>query len=63
MISIKRARVDLPEHNFHYVGGLMLTLGTERFGLRITRGHLSRRAVFHDNWPDVFFLFRGRRVG
>lgn len=41
--------------------GPTLTLGTERWALRVTKGKLSRRSVFRENWPDVFLILRGRR--
>lgn len=40
-----------------------MTIGTDRFGLRITRGKLNKNGTFHDNWPCVFVLWRGRRLG
>lgn len=39
-----------------------MTIGTEKFGLRITRGKLDRHGRFHDNRPCVFLLVGGRRV-
>lgn len=41
----------------------IFTLGWEFFAVRITRGHLDRHGHFHDNWPDIFFLWGDRRVG
>jgi hypothetical protein len=38
-----------------------LTIGTEQCGLRITRGKLDRHGSWHDNWPCIFILWRGRR--
>ncbi len=43
-------------------GRRMLTIGSERAGVRITRGRLSRRAVWHDRQPCVFLLWRCQRV-
>jgi hypothetical protein len=40
-----------------------MTIGTETLGLRVTRGKLDRHGRFHDNWPCIFLLWRGRRVG
>lgn len=40
-----------------------LTLGSERYGLRVARGRLDRRGKWHGNRPDVFLLWRGRRIG
>lgn len=39
-----------------------MTIGTEQLGVCITRGKLDRRGHFHENWPCVFLLWRGRRV-
>lgn len=55
MISLKRS--NLPP--FHH----MLTLGKEALGIRITMGKLDRHAVWHPMRPDIFLLFRGRRIG
>lgn len=38
-----------------------MTIGSERLGLRIVRGRLSRRGIFHTNQPCIFFLVNGRR--
>jgi hypothetical protein len=40
----------------------MLTIGTEKLGIRITKGRLSRRGRWHGRSPCVFLLWRGRRV-
>jgi hypothetical protein len=62
----KRVRVlqrcDLVVGGVQVGGHWMLTLGTERAGVRVTRGRLSRRGRFHRWQPDVFLLWRGRRV-
>jgi hypothetical protein len=42
--------------------GKYMTIGTERLGLRIARGHLDRHGKFHDNWPNIFVLWRHRRL-
>lgn len=39
-----------------------MTLGTQRLGLRITRGKIDRHGWFHPNRPCVFVLWRGRRL-
>lgn len=56
-------RCDLVVQGVDVGGHWMLTLGTEHAGLRVTRGRLSRKGQFHDWQPDVFLLWRGRRVG
>jgi hypothetical protein len=38
-----------------------MTIGTEKLGLRITRGRLGRKGRFHENQPCIFLLWRGRR--
>jgi len=40
----------------------MRTIGNESLGLRMTRGKLDRSGVFHDDWPDIFGLWRNRRM-
>ena len=40
----------------------MITIGNERFGLRITKGRLSRRGKWHSWQPCVFWLVKGKRV-
>jgi hypothetical protein len=45
-----------------YGGHWMFTLGTERAGIRVTRGTISRHGVWHPWRPCVFLLWRGRRV-
>lgn len=40
----------------------MLTIGSERAGLRITRGTLDRHGNWHRWWPNVFFLQHGKRT-
>lgn len=40
----------------------MLTIGSERAGVRITRGSLSRHGKWRSWCPNVFFLWRGRRA-
>jgi len=60
MLSLKRC--DLVVEGVQVGGHWMFTLGNERAGLRVTRGHLDRRGRFHRNRPDVFLLWRGRRV-
>lgn len=44
------------------LGRLMVTVGSERAGLRVTRGRLGRRGRFRDWQPCVFLLWRGRRL-
>lgn len=39
----------------------MITIGTERFGLRITKGRLDRHGRFHNWQPCIFFLVNGKR--
>ena len=41
----------------------MFTIGSERCGIRITRGNLDRFGRWHNNRPDVFALWGNRRVG
>ena len=38
-----------------------MTIGTERFGLRITKGRMGRKGQWHPNQPCVFWLINGRR--
>jgi hypothetical protein len=38
-----------------------MTIGTERFGIRITRGRLDRKGKWHPNQPCVFALVQGKR--
>jgi hypothetical protein len=40
----------------------MMTIGTERAGVRITRGRLSHRGKWHPWQPCVFMLWKGRRT-
>jgi hypothetical protein len=42
----------------------LLTIGspTRGLALRVTMGSLSRRGRWHGWWPDVFLIWRGRRV-
>jgi hypothetical protein len=39
-----------------------MTIGNERFGLRITRGRLGRKGRWNPYQPCVFWLVRGKRV-
>jgi hypothetical protein len=39
----------------------MITVGNEQYALRIARGKLDRHGTFHDNWPCVFLIWKGRR--
>jgi hypothetical protein len=55
-------RCDLIVEGVQVGGHWMLTIGTERAGLRVTRGRLSRRGRWHPWQPCVFLLWRGRRV-
>ena len=55
-------RADIVIDGKQYGGHLMFTIGTERAGLRITRGHLDRHGNWHLWLLDIFFLWRGRRV-
>ena len=57
-VSIRKAEPVAGVTFNHY----MLTIGSERAGLRITRGNLDRRGRWHPWRPDVFLLWRGRRV-
>jgi hypothetical protein len=43
-------------------GNWMFTFGWERMGLRITRGRLFSNGKYHRNVPDVFILWKDRRI-
>lgn len=44
-------------------GHRMLTIGRETCGLRVTMGKLDRHGSWHSRWPDIFLLWRDRRIG
>jgi hypothetical protein len=50
------------EYSTHPPHHRMLTIGTDRAGLRVTMGRLDRQGRFHRRQPCVFLLWRGRRV-
>jgi hypothetical protein len=54
MLSIERCEEQFGGH-------WMLTLGSERAGLRVTPGRLGRGGRWHGWQPNVFVLWRGRR--
>jgi len=41
---------------------MMMTIGNERFGLRITKGRMGRNGKFHPFQPCVFWLVNGKRI-
>jgi hypothetical protein len=40
-----------------------MTIGTERLGIRITKGRLDRSGHYHPDQPCIFLLWKGKRVG
>lgn len=40
----------------------MITIGCEALGVRATMGALDHHGHFHERWPCVFILWRGRRL-
>ncbi len=40
-----------------------MTIGNERLGLRITKGRLTKKGKWHERQPNVFLLWKGKRIG
>lgn len=61
MLKIETCRLQVG--GIEVGGHRMLTIGRDTCGVRVTMGKLDRRGKWHAHRPDIFLLWRDRRIG